>query len=70
MRKVSGKRTAAFAVTTYVSITAAFYVFSANCNHGSGLEWAAIEGSERTQDLVTVEGFLGHCCGDRLLSDC
>jgi len=24
----------------------------------------AIEGSKRTQDLITVEGFLGHCCGD------
>lgn len=40
MRKVSGKRTAALAVTTDVSITAAFYVFFANCNHGIGLEWA------------------------------
>ena len=60
---MSGKRTAAFAVTTDVSITVAFYVFFANCNHGIGLEWA-VEGSKRTQDLVTVEGFLGHCCGD------
>lgn len=56
-------------VDSSVSIKSVFFVFFASCNDSIGVE-ESIEGSKHTQDLITVEGFLGHCCGGLLLLLC